>query len=100
MHIISRKKLLDAAKRFRDAEVPLDAWYRTAKTARWASLADVRRVYSHADGVKGRGGAVYTVFNLCGNKYRLITEIFYKDLTILIRHVLTYAEYDTEDWKK
>src|SRR4051794_11624447 len=98
MHIISRKKLLDAT-RFRDADVQLDAWYRTAKTARWNNLADVRRVYSHADGVKV-GDVVYTVFNMCGNKYRLITEIFDKDQTILIRHILTHAEYDQEDWKK
>ena len=99
MHIISRKKLLEAATRFRDADVQLDAWYRTAKTARWNSLAEVRRVYSHADGAKV-GGVVYTVFNICGNKYRLIAEIFYKDQVMLIRHILTHAEYDQENWKK
>lgn len=99
MHIISRKKLLDAATRFRDADVQLDAWYRTAKAARWNSLTEVRLVYSHADGVKVRD-VMCTVFNISGNKYRLITEIFYKDQTILIRHILTHAEYDQEDWKK
>jgi mRNA interferase HigB len=99
MHVISRKKLFEAATRFRDADVQLDAWYRTAKAARWNSLADARRVYSHADGVRV-GDVVFTVFNICGNKYRLITEIFYKDQTILLRHVLTHAEYDREDWKK
>ena len=62
-------------------------------------MADVRRVYSHADGVKV-GALVYTVFNSWGNNYRLITEIFYKDRTILVRHVMTHAEYDKEDWKK
>lgn len=99
MHIISRKKLLEAAKRFRDADAQLDAWYRTAKSAGWKSLADVRRVYSHADGVQA-GDVVYTVFNIGGNKYRLITEIFYKDRTILVRHVLTHEEYDKGAWKK
>src|SRR5689334_22031569 len=99
MHIISRKKLLEAAERFRDADVQLDAWFRTAKSARWKNLTEVRRVYSHADGVKV-GDVVLTVFNISGNKYRLITEIFYTDQTILVRHVLTHDEYDEEDWKK
>jgi mRNA interferase HigB len=99
MHIISRKKLLEAAKRFPDAYGQLDGWYRTAKSAQWKSLADVRRTYSHADPVKA-GDVVYTIFNIGGNKYRLITEIFYKDQTILVRHVLTHREYDKEDWKK
>ena len=99
MHIISRKKLLEAAKRLKDADAQLDSWYRTAKSAQWKSLAEVRRTYSHADGVKV-GDVVYTVFNICGNHYRLITEIFYKDRTILVRHVLTHEEYDEEAWKQ
>ena len=99
MHIISRKKLLEAAKRFPDADGPLDSWYRTAKSTQWKSLADVRRTYSHADPVKV-GDVVYTIFKLGGNNYRLITEIFYEDRTILVRHVLTHKEYDKEDWKK
>jgi mRNA interferase HigB len=73
-------------------------WYRTAKFAKWNSLVDVRKVYSHADGVKVED-VVYTVFNICGGRYRLITEIFYRDRTILVRHVLTHAEYDKEAWK-
>ena len=99
MHIISRKRLLQAASEFRDAESQLDAWYRTAKAAQWNKLVDVRTVYAHADQVNV-GENVYTVFNICGNKYRLITEIFYKDRTILIREVLTHAQYNKETWKK
>ena len=98
MHIISRKKLLEAAKRFPDADGQLDGWYRTAKSTQWKSLAHVRRTYSHADPVKV-GDVVYTIFNICGNNYRLITEIFYEDQTILVRHVLTHEEYDRGGWK-
>ncbi len=99
MHIISRKKLLEAAREFPDAEGQLDAWYRTARSADWKSLVEVRKLYSHADGVKV-GNLSYTVFNICGNRYRLIVEIFYRDRTILVRHVLTHSDYDREDWKK
>jgi mRNA interferase HigB len=43
---------------------------------------------------------VYTVFNISGNSYRLVTEVFYEDQTILVRHILTHAEYDRGAWKK
>ena len=43
---------------------------------------------------------MYTVFNVKGNNFRLITESFYEDQTILVRHVLTHAEYDKGNWKK
>jgi mRNA interferase HigB len=99
MHIISRKKLLEADREHSGLGVPLDAWYRTAKSAGWQSLEEVRRTYSRTDGIPV-GERVYTVFNISGNRYRLVTEIFYEDQTILVRQVLTHAEYDKGDWKK
>jgi mRNA interferase HigB len=99
MHIISRKMLLEADRKHSGLGVPLDAWYRTASSAKWKNLEEVRRTYSHADGVPA-GEKVYTVFNISGNSYRLVTEIFYEDQTILVRQVLTHAEYDKGDWKK
>ena len=104
MHIISRKKLLQAGEQYgKRAATPLDSWYRIAKRARWGSLEDVRRTYPHADGVtvqKRDRKRVYTVFNVGGNDFRLITEIFYRDQTVLVRYVLTHAEYDEGNWKK
>lgn len=99
MHIISRKRLLDADREYGGVGAQLDAWYRVAKAATWGNLEDVRRVYASVDGVPV-GERVYTVFNICGNGYRLITEIFYENQTLLIRHVLTHAEYDKGNWKK
>jgi mRNA interferase HigB len=99
MHVISRKKLLEADREHRGVGVPLDAWYRTAKSANWRNLEDIGRTYAHADGVPV-SEKVFTVFNILGNRYRLITEIFYEDQTILLRHVLTHAEYDKGDWKR
>ncbi len=104
LHIISRKKLLEAGQQHgMRAAAPLESWYRIAKRARWVSLENVRQTYSHADGVivgKGDQKRIYTVFNIGGNDFRLVTEIFYDDQTVLVRHVLTHAEYDKEDWKK
>lgn len=95
LHIISRKKLLEAAKKHGDLEAPLDSWYRVAKKAGWNSLEDVRRDLPSADGVED-----YTVFNIKGNDYRLIALIFYEAKRLYIRDVLTHAEYDKEAWKK
>ena len=91
--------MLEAGRKQRGLGVPLVAWYRTAKSAKWKSLEEVRRTYSPADGVPV-GERVYTVFNISGNSYRLVTEVFYEDQTILVRHILTHAEYDKGDWKK
>jgi len=95
MHVLSRKKLKEAALRHADLEGPLDAWFRIAKRATWKNLADVRRTFSTAD-VVGR----WTVFNIKGNQYRMIAEINYGGGRIYIRHVLTHAEYDCGGWKQ
>ena len=94
VHVISRKKLLDAVARHADLAVPLDVWYRVAKTADWKSLADVRETFPSADGV-----GKYTVFNIKGNAHRLIVEINYRSRRLFLRHVLTHAEYDKGAWR-
>jgi mRNA interferase HigB len=94
MHVISRKKLKDAVTRHGDLESALDVWFRIAKKAEWKNLADVRKTFSSADTVEK-----WTVFNVKGNRYRLIVEINYAFGRIYIRHVLTHAEYDRGNWK-
>lgn len=95
MHVISRKKLLQAAKAHADLEGPLDVWYRIAKKAQWKSIVDVRRVFPAADVVED-----FTVFNIKGNAYRLITWINYRSGRIFLREVLTHAEYSRGEWKR
>jgi len=95
LHVITRRKLLEFTARYPDAEAALDTWYRTARRAAWRNLAEIRETYPHADYV-----APHTVFNIRGNNYRLIAEIFYDDQTLLVRHVLTHTQYDEGEWKK
>ncbi len=95
MHVISRKKLLEAAEKHGDLSEPLDVWYRIAKKAEWKNLMDVRRVFSTAEAAEK-----FTVFNIKGNAYRLITEINYQTGRIFLRYVLTHAEYSKGGWKK
>jgi len=95
MHVISRKRLKEAAEKHSDLAAPLDAWYRIATKAKWANLADVRKTWASADSVEQ-----YTVFNIKGNDYRLIAEINYLTGRVFLRYVLTHAEYDRGRWKK
>lgn len=95
MHVITRKKLLEAAAKHGDLSEPLDVWYRVAKKAEWKNLMDVRRVFPTADAVEK-----FTTFNIKGTAYRLITEINYKTGRIFLRHVLTHADYSKGGWKK
>jgi len=94
MHVISCRKLKEAASRHGDLEGPLGAWFRIAKKVLWRNLAKVRKTFSSTDAV-GR----WTVFNIRGNQYRLIAEINYVFGRIYIRQVLTHAEYDRGGWK-
>jgi mRNA interferase HigB len=95
LHIISRKKLLEAARRHPELSEPLDIWYRIAKKSKWSNLAEVSRTFPTADVVER-----FTVFNIKGNAYRLIAEINYRTGRVFLRDVLTHAEYSKGGWKR
>jgi mRNA interferase HigB len=95
MNVISYKRIREFSLIHRDAESSLRAWYRTAKRFSWGSLAEVKHVYPSADQVDR-----YTVFNIRGNRYRLIARIVYRSRTLFIVAVLTHEEYDLGKWKE
>ena len=100
MRVISLKPLREFWERYPDAERPLRQWYKTALLAEWISLQDTRRDYPHADGVSTDQGDTLTVFNIAGNKYRLVARVRYDYQLINIRTVLTHAAYDEGKWKE
>jgi mRNA interferase HigB len=99
MRVISLKVLREFWLRHPDAEQPLRAWYRTALGAEWRSLQDARRTYPHADGVQTEASGTLTVFNIGGNKYRLIARIRYDYRLINVRAVMTHADYTKLKWR-
>ena len=99
MRVISLKLLREFWEQHGDAEKPLRNWFKTARKARWSNLQDVRRTYPHADGVRTPGGETLTVFNIGGNKYRLMTRTRYDHELINVRAVLTHAEYNEGNWE-
>jgi mRNA interferase HigB len=94
MRVISRRTLREFIRQHPNAESSLEQWYRIVRRAGWNSLADVRRVFPHADHVGRR-----TVFNIAGNNYRLIARINYRGQKLYVLAVLTHGEYDKEQWK-
>ena len=94
MHVISERALREFWAVHPDAAGPLRAWLRAAEHADWGTFAEVRETYASADQV-GR----FTVFNIGGNKYRLITVIHFNRGKVYVRHVLTHSDYDRGKWK-
>ena len=99
MRVISLKTLREFWQTYPESEQPLRLWYKTVLMAEWASLQDARRDYPHADGVRTRKDETLTVFNIAGNKYRLVARIRYDYQLINVRAVLTHPQYDEGKWK-
>lgn len=94
MHIISRKALRQFWEAHADAESPLQRWYKIVDATEFSSFADLRETFPSADMV-----GQWVVFNIGGNKYRLITSIHFNRGKVYIRHVLTHQAYDEGKWK-
>ena len=94
MHIITRKRLNEFAQNHPDALSALDHWYRVIKSRRFANFAQLREAFPSADQVDNK-----TVFNIGGNKYRLIAALHYNRARVYIRAILTHRDYDKGTWK-
>ena len=95
MHIITRKRLLEFANKHPDCSTALESWYRIVKRTEYNSFNELRQTFPSADNVGN-----LTVFNVGGNKARLIAAIHYKTHRIYIRHILTHKEYDRGTWRE
>ena len=89
MHVISRKTLVNFGNKHPSAMPPLNAWFAEAKRAEWKSFADIKLNYRSADVVSGNR----VIFNIGGNKYRLVVKIAYESKKVFIRFIGTHAEY-------
>lgn len=99
MRIITERRLrefceaVDGAEKSRRQKV-MKEWIAVAKNADWSNFSDVRQTFNHAD--------IYsacTIFDVGGNKYRIIAKVAFGIKVIFIRAVLTHAEYVTKDWQ-
>ena len=95
MHVIKRKTLVDFYQqpKNQDAKGALEAWFYEAKHAQWSSPAEIKVKYRSASILKKNR----VVFNIAGNKYRLIVRINYDSKTVFVRFIGTHLEYDKID---
>ncbi len=94
MHIISRKTLREFWERYPESREPLSRWYTIVRKTDFKGFDELRTTFPSADWV---GGLV--VFNIGGNKYRLIAAIHFNRARVYIRNVLTHEDYDRGAWK-
>lgn len=95
MRVISPKMLRAFWAIHPDARGPLTRWRKLVAGATWKSFDDVKADFGTADQYKQ-----FVIFDIGGNKYRLIAAVHYNTGRVYIRHVLTHAEYDRGKWKK
>ena len=95
MHVITRKRLNEFAHKYTDTKSSLARWHAIMRKGRFLNFSQLRETFPHADQV-----GKFTVFNIAGNKVRLIAAIHYNRNKIYIRHVLARQEYDAGKWKE
>ena len=103
MTILNVAVLTAAVRQRPDAANAIGRWEALTAVADWRSLMDVRDTFPSADGVSvttaGRTAVIATVFNIRGNRYRLITVVDYAGATVSVQWLLTHAEYAANRWK-
>ena len=95
MHVITRKRLNEFAKLHPDTKNALAQWYKLIRKNEFVSIVEMRELFPSADQV-----GKLTVFNIGGNKVRLIAAIHYNRKKIYVRAVLTHTEYDEKRWRE
>lgn len=94
MKLISNRALREFADEHPQAEEPLQSWRHVVERNAFQNFAELRQAFRSVDKV----GDLY-VFNIGGNKYRLVTTIAYRIQTVWVKHILTHAQYDKGAWK-
>lgn len=95
MRIIKRGALEKFWQKHPDSKASLESWYAVVRKADWKTPVEMKQVYPSSDLVGRR-----TVFNVAGNKYRLIARVNYQSRRVFVLHILTHEEYDRGAWKQ
>lgn len=90
MRVISKRKLVEFWEKHPDSEYALEAWYHEVKHAAWKNSGELKKQYGTASIIS----AERVVFNICGNKYRLIVAVSYSLGIVLIKFLGTHKEYN------
>ncbi len=95
MRIITKRRILEFSEKHPDSVSSLNTWYKIISKSNYNSFNELRKTFPGADMVNN-----LTVFNIGGNKYRLIAAIHYNKKIVYIRHILNHTDYDKNKWKE
>jgi len=93
MQILSKRTLRLFWKKHRQAEAPLSLWFLAVRAASWKGPAELRAQFGSADFVADNR----VIFDIGGNKYRLVVHVSYMHHRVLIKFIGTHGEYDRID---
>lgn len=103
MNVISRRKLREFYEAKSERRKHADAfqnWFKLTRKASWHNFQDVKALFGQTDVASDTDSKrTATIFDIGGNKYRIVTLIDYMRQTVLITHVMDHKEYDKENWK-
>ena len=94
MHVISKRKLKTFWEAHSESRRPLEAWFKIVRTSRYRTFSELKRTFPKADKVGDK-----IVFDVGGNKYRLIAVVHFNRFKVYVRHVLTHEAYDKGVWR-
>lgn len=97
--IITKKRLQEYVKEHPATRASLTHWEKTIIAAEWQSPSDLKHTFNNADPVTVASGATVYVFNIEGNRHRLIAAIHFNTGMVFILRILTHSEYDRNQWK-
>ncbi len=100
MRLISRKRLKDFWDKWPAAKGPLEQWYKVVLSARWNHFAELRKTFNHADVATTNKRHPVVIFDVGGNKFRIIAAVHYDRGICYVLRVLTHKDYDTNKWKR
>jgi len=96
MNVISKRTLVEFYNEHPQAKTPLEVWHSDTRKAQWESPDDIKKFYASASFLKDNR----VVFNIGGNRYRLIVHIDYKRKIVRVKFIGTHAQYDKIDAKE
>lgn len=98
MKVLGKLKLQQFWQKHNQAQKPLMRWLFIAENAHWNSINDVRKTFNSVDPLKHENKN-YLIFNISGNKYRLIAIVEYAGQIVLVKSVMTHETYSKTNWK-
>jgi mRNA interferase HigB len=101
MRLVNERLIARFRRKHPDSISWLDNWLKVTREADWRTIQEVKALFPAVDGgVKVSGGHTVTVFDVSGNKYRMIVTIIYESQLVTILELLTHSEYSKNLWKE